>query len=567
MRLSTLLAALPNISAHVDETDSDITLVTADSRQVIPGALFVACPGDNVDGHHFIPQAIEKGAVAIVAERPLTPSPLSPVMNGGEGAGVRGVIVPDSRESLAYLSAAWHSFPARRLVMIGVTGTDGKTTTATLIHAILLAAGLKAGLISTVSAVIGDEALDTGFHVTTPDAPAVQGYLSRMVAAGLTHCVLEVTSHGLAQHRVAACDFDVAVVTNITHEHLDYHKTYENYRAAKGRLFESLSTAAPKPGVTKTGVLNLDDSSYDYLRSVLQERALTYALRDNDLSHPDFCAADILHTPDGLHFHAQRLISNSLTSNSPISNSPISNYQLPITTPLVGDYNLSNCLAALAAAVGALDISPEAAQRGLAAVKGVPGRMERIDLGQPFTAIVDFAHTPNALRRALEAARQMLTPTLTLPHREQFHDGGGQGGGKGRVIAVFGSAGLRDVEKRRLMAETSAELADITVLTAEDPRTESLDAILDMMAEGARRRGEIEGRTFYRIPDRGEAIRFALSLAQPGDIVLACGKGHEQSMCFGATEYLWDDRTAMRAALAELLGVAGPEMPRLPTSK
>ena len=223
---------------------------------------------------------------------------------------------------------------------------------------------------------------------------------------------------------------------------------------------------------------------------------------------------------------------------------------------LVGAFNVSNCLAALTATVYGLNIEPEIAAQGIASLDGIPGRMERIDLGQDFTAIVDFAHTPNALKSALETARAMLFP---LPVGEGL-------GVRGRVIAVFGSAGLRDKEKRRMMAETSAELADLTVLTAEDPRTESLEEILEEMAAGARSRGGREGETFWKVPDRGEAIRFALKLARPGDIVLSCGKGHEQSMCFGATEYLWDDRTAMRAALAEYLRVDGPAMPYLPTS-
>jgi UDP-N-acetylmuramoyl-L-alanyl-D-glutamate--2,6-diaminopimelate ligase len=207
----------------------------------------------------------------------------------------------------------------------------------------------------------------------------------------------------------------------------------------------------------------------------------------------------------------------------------------------------------LTATVYGLNIRPEIAAQGIASLEGIPGRMEVIDMGQNFTAIVDFAHTPNALKVTLEAAREML-------------ESKGRGEGKkGRVIAVFGSAGLRDREKRRMMAETSAELADLTVLTAEDPRTESLAEILEEMAAGARSKGGIERETFWRIPDRGEAIRFALKLARDGDIVISCGKGHEQSMCFGGREHLWDDRTAMRAALADLLGIEGPEMPYLPT--
>jgi UDP-N-acetylmuramoyl-L-alanyl-D-glutamate--2,6-diaminopimelate ligase len=522
MRLSTLTAALPAIRARTGEGDPEIAGLAADSRQVIPGSLFVAVRGDNTDGHRFTPDAIARGAAAIVAHE-LPPH--------SQASALPYLLVPDTRQALAWLAAAWHGFPARRLVMLGVTGTDGKTTTASLIHSILLAAGLPAGLISTVSAVIGDETLDTGFHVTTPEALEVQGYLARMLAAGLTHCVLEVTSHGLAQHRVTACEFDVAVMTNLTHEHLDFHKTIENYRAAKGRLFVGLATAAVKVGgPPKTAVLNADDSSTSYLASILPAEPAVRRLRYSLAPGADVWASDIVYTLAGLQF----------TAHGP-------GFVIPVSTSLVGAYNVSNALAALAATTGALGLPAESARDGIATLPGVPGRMERIDLGQPFAALVDFAHTPNALRRTLETARQIMPP-----------------GSTGRVIAVFGSAGLRDVEKRRLMAETSAELADLTILTAEDPRTESLAAILEKMAQGARSRGAVEGQSFYRVPDRREAIRLALGLARPGDVVLACGKGHEQSMCFGTIEYPWDDRTALRAALAERLGQRGPAMPVLP---
>ena len=233
MQLSQLLAALPSLD-HRPAVDPDITLVTADSREVKPGALFVAYPGVSVDGHRFIPDAIDRGAVAIVGERdpgelliPPSTSRIPPYLR-----------VRDGREAFAYLQAAWNDFPARKLIMIGVTGTDGKTTTINLIHSILTAAGIKAGMISTVNARIGERVLDTGLHTTTPDADEVQRYLAEMVEAGMTHCVLEVTSHGLAQHRVDACDFDVAVVTNITHEHLDIHGSIAAYRAAQAILFQ-----------------------------------------------------------------------------------------------------------------------------------------------------------------------------------------------------------------------------------------------------------------------------------------------------------------------------------------
>src|SRR5579859_1134165 len=448
MRLSALLTALPALPTGAADGDPDITTITADSRRVKPGSLFVAVRGDTSDGHDFIAEALARGAAAIVAEHPLAHAATLPY-----------ITVPDTRPALAWLAAAWNGFPARRLVMIGVTGTDGKTTTASLIHSILLAGGLRAGLISTVSAVIGDETFDTGFHVTTPDALEVQAYLARMVAAGLTHCVLEVTSHGLAQHRVTGCEFDVAAITNITHEHLDYHKTFENYRAAKGQLFTSLGTAALKPGgPAKAAILNADDGSAPYLAALPGVRSIRYSLAPG----AEVWAGEVSHTPAGIEF---------------IAHGP--GFAIPVRSRLVGAFNVSNCLAAVAVTAGALGLPVEEVGRGIQALPGVPGRMERVDLGQPFTALVDFAHTPNALRRALETARQLLAP-----------------GSAGRVIAVFGSAGLRDVEKRRLMAETAARLADISILTAEDPRSESLEAILALMAEGAQSGGGVEARPF-----------------------------------------------------------------------
>lgn len=506
-----------------DVPDVPISGIAIDSRAVQPGQLFVAMTGGTTDGHNYILKAIENGAAAVVGEKDLS------------GLPVPYIRLENTRRALTWLAAAFYNWPARRLTVIGVTGTDGKTTTTNLIYQILLAAGIKAGMISTVNAVIGNEVLDTGFHVTTPDAHDVQRYLAKMVEAGLTHVVLETTSHGWSQHRVDACEFDVGVVTNITHEHMNEHGNFENYRAAKARLFSSLEVTLPKPqGNPRLAVINRDDpKSFDFLNEFIKVNKVNYGLSEG----ADVRAVDISYSPSGIRFTAQSR-----------------DFSVAVASRLVGAYNVSNCLAALTAAVYGLGIAPEIAAQGIAALEGVPGRMERIDMGQNFTAIVDFAHTPNALKSALEAARGMLEETKD------------EGGKRGRVIAVFGSAGLRDKEKRRMMAETSAELADLTVLTAEDPRTESLEGILEEMAAGARSKGGREGETFWRIADRGEAIRFALRLARPGDIVLACGKGHEQSMCFGQTEYLWDDRTAMRAALAELLGVEGPPMPYLPSS-
>lgn len=501
-----------NYKAFSPIPDAAITGIAVDSRQVKPGDLFFAT-SDNVDGHQYIPQAVENGAAAVVGTKPL------------EDVGAPYIQVDDTRGAMAHISAAFYEFPANDLTLIGVTGTDGKTSTVNLIYQILLAADLNTGMISTVNARIGDEEMDTGLHVTTPEVFDLQRYLRQMVDAGLTHAVLETTSHGLAARRALGKDFDIAVVTNITHEHLNDHGSYEAYREAKGKLFADLTGSKRKKNPTKLlGVINRDDDkSYDYLHDITKASQLSYG------THPeaDLRAEDIINTPDSLSF----------TVYGP-------DFEFPVKTNLIGNYNVWNCLAAVGATVVGLGIDPEIAQKGISNLPGVPGRMERIDLGQNFLAVVDFAHTPYGLEAALQAGH-LLT--------------------EGRVIAVFGSAGLRDKAKRRMMAEVSAENADLTILTAEDPRTESLDGILQEMAEGALSKGGVEGETFWRVPDRGEAIKFALKQAQPGDLVMALGKGHEQSMCFIETEYPWDDRTAMRAALAEFLGVDGPEMPYLPT--
>jgi len=518
--LQRIFAELPEPFLRQNAPDVTITGISIDSRAVKPGHLFVAMKGVRSDGHDYISKAVELGAAAVIGDREM------------HGVPVPYMQLDNPRRALTWIAASFHDWPGRKLTVIGVTGTDGKTTTTNILHQILLAADLKAGMISTVNAVIGDEVLDTGFHVTTPDAHDVQAYLARMVDAGLTHVVLETTSHGWSQYRVDSCEFDIGIVTNITHEHMDEHGSYEKYRAAKARLFSSLELTLPKPqGNPRLGVINRDDArSFGFLNEFIKVNKVNYGLGDG----ADVRAVEIEFNPSGIHFTA---VGSGL--------------RVGISSRLVGSYNISNCLAAFTAAVRGLGISPEIAARGISSLQGIPGRMERIDMGQDFTAIVDFAHTPNALKVTLEAARAMRDQSAQMY--------------KPRIIVVFGSAGLRDREKRRMMAETSAELADLTVLTAEDPRTESLDAILEEMAAGTRSRGGREGETFWRVPDRANAIRFALSLARSGDIVLSCGKGHEQSMCFGQTEYLWDDRTAMRAALAEYLQVDGPEMPYLPS--
>ncbi|MBX3037898.1 MAG: UDP-N-acetylmuramoyl-L-alanyl-D-glutamate--2,6-diaminopimelate ligase [Anaerolineales bacterium] len=527
--LQKIFSEIPELFQSTNIPDIQITGISIDSRAVKPGDLFVAMQGGTVDGHNYIQKAIDNGAVAILGEKDL------------DGFNVPYIRLNNTRHALTWIAASFYNQPAHSLTVIGVTGTDGKTTTSNIIYKILIAAGIKAGMISTVNAVIGDKVLDTGFHVTTPDAHDVQKYLAQMVEAGLTHVVLETTSHGWAQHRVDACEFDIAVVTNITHEHMDEHGSYENYRAAKARLFESLTwTKEKKQGNPRLAVINRDDEkSFDFLNEFIKTNKINYGLNEN----ADVQAKNIESTPSGISFDIDLRVGK-LDDGKKIT----------VKSKLVGAYNVSNCLAAFTATVYGLGIKPEIVAQGIASLDGIPGRMEVIDLGQNFTAIVDFAHTPNALKSAIETARD-LTPNPSPARR----------GERGKVIAIFGSAGLRDKEKRRMMAEIGAQLADYVILTAEDPRTESLNQILVEMESGIPVEKRSEGKFYWKIPDRGEAIKFAIRLAKEGDIVLSCGKGHEQSMCFGKTEFLWDDRIAMRAALAEFLNVDGVKMQYLPT--
>lgn len=498
--------------------------VTADSRQVRAGTLFVAVPGLRVDGHRFIPNAISAGATALAGT--LSPEELT-LQKVHLPPGMPYLQFADGRLALAQLSAALHSHPSRALTVLGVTGTDGKTTTCTLLESIL--AGRTAGptdsgvgVITTIGARIQGQELDTGFHVTTPEAPDVQGYLAQMRDAGCRFAIVESTSHGLDQKRVAGVDYDVAAVTNITHEHLDYHGTLEAYRQAKARLFRALFRSRPKADTPRLAVLNRDDpGSYDFLASVLAEEAtpqsaLPVIVRSYSLDNPaaDVRAARIDYRPDATTFDLHWW-------GGPV---------FPIETRLIGDFNVSNILCAATAALG-LGISPEAIATGVASLAGVLGRMQRMDGGQDFLAVVDFAHSPGSLERALHTLRPLVAEG-------------------GRLIAVFGSAGLRDRAKRRLMGKVSGRLADFTVITAEDPRTEDLSEINREIAAGVEQFAPPE--RYHIVADRAEAIRYAAHLARPGDVVASFGKGHERSMCFGETETPWNEQAVMLDALVGL---------------
>jgi len=539
LTLAELLNHLPAFRLHPAGDESPVLSesiliedVVFDSRKVQPHTLFVAWQGRTVDTHRFIAQTVERGVAAVMGT-------LSPDELAQQGytlpTTVPYIQMQDSRRALAICAAALHDFPSRALTVIGVTGTDGKTTTCSLLESILKVATAttdlpqgQVGVITTVAARINGAEIDTGLHVTTPDAPDVQRLLAQMREAGCHYAVVESTSHGLNQARVAAVDFDIAAVTNITHEHLDEHGSRDAYVAAKALLFRALYASPAKPDVPRCAVLNADDEgSFDALQAVLAEEATahsevvpvrTYGVAGAGKSHSaklDVSAEAIDYAPDGTRFQLRWWGGN-----------------FPLASQLIGEFNVSNVLCAATVAL-ALSLEPAVIQAGVANFTGVLGRMERIDRGQSFLAVIDFAHSPVSLERALITLRKMV--------------GQDEEGNPGRLIAVFGSAGLRDVVKRRLMGQVSGRLADFTVVTAEDPRTEDLAAINAAIAAGV---AEFAPPIAYTIvPDRTAAIQFAVAMARTGDIVAAFGKGHERSMCFGEIEYPWSDQDAMRSAL------------------
>jgi len=462
----------------------EVTGLAYDSRAVTPGAVFFAVPGDHVDGHEFATEAIAKGALAVVVEREL------PALT------VPQLLVPRTRVALADAADAWFDHPSQHLRVIGVTGTDGKTTTCFLAAAMLTAAGRSPGLAGTVAIRVGDRQEPNPNRNTTPEALELQGLLADMVAAGNDCVVMEATSHGLAQARVRNCRFQVAVVTNLTSEHLEFHGTWEAYRDAKVMLVEEAPLA----------VLNADDPNFGFFRDHARDRVVTYAANNP----ADVRAIGIDARPDGTTFTAEA-----------------EGWSGTVHLQLPGSFNVHNALAVLALA-RAEGIDLTIAADAIGNLDGVPGRMERVDEGQPFQVVVDYAHTADSLGKVLRELRSITT---------------------GRLIAVFGSAGERDRVKRPAMGRVAAELADLTVVTDEDPRLEDPREINEAIAAGARDAGATEGETLFVIDDRPSAIAHAIGLATEGDIILLAGKGHEQNIIYGTEWRPWDEKQVARKAL------------------
>lgn len=506
MRLDTLLAGLeqPPVmhagnGSEGDAGATEITSLAYDSRQVQPGSLFLAVPGEHTDGRRFVADAARRGALAVLGPR-----------YEGEAFPLPYIEVADMRAALADLACAFYGYPARQLCTIGVTGTDGKTTTSNLVSTILDGAGLRNGLMTTANFKISGQEWENMTRQSTLEALDVQQFLRRLLDEGATHAVIESTSHGLELQRVRGCAFDIGVVTNITHEHLDFHKTIENYRRSKARLFEMLDPAREKGlHVVPTAILNQDDSSYEVLKPYCRVPILSYGIDTPAMVR----AVDLQLGAEQTRFRA--LLPGG---------------EVEIITRLVGRFNVSNCLAAIATACS-LGIDPALIAATLATVQGVTGRMERIDEGQPFTVIVDYAHTPESLEKVLHILRPLT---------------------KGKLMAVFGSAGERDLQKRPIMGQIAARLTDFFVITDEDPREENRFAILQGIAEGARTTGKREGHDFLCIADRRDAIAAAFAQADRDDTILLAGKGHEQSIIIGTTKLPWDDRRVARELLTEI---------------
>ncbi|RAP26818.1 UDP-N-acetylmuramoylalanyl-D-glutamate--2,6-diaminopimelate ligase [Brevibacillus laterosporus] len=488
MLLRELLA--PLLVSHTTGDDQVvITGITADSRNVKPGDLFICLSGFTVDGHEFAAQAVEKGAIAIIAEREIEVDKTV-------------VIVPDSRRAMAFLADRFYGSPSQKLKLIGVTGTNGKTTTTHLIDKILTDQQKKTGLIGTIHMRIGDQIEKV--KNTTPDIIDLQSSFRRMLEIHTDYAIMEVSSHALDMGRVHGCDYQTAIFTNMTQDHLDYHKTFENYRQAKSLLFAQLGNSYDQQSM-KTAILNADDEVSKYFAHVTPARVLTYGIDQQ----ADVRAVSIRITSAGTSFTVQSFAGEAT-----------------VNMKLMGKFNVYNALAAITATL--VEGVPLAAIiQSLEDIPGVDGRFEPVSLGQDYAVIVDYSHTPDSLENALITAKEFVT---------------------GRLICVAGCGGNRDRTKRPIMAQIATKYADYSVLTSDNPRFEEPEAILADMVGGLQ---DVDQERFTTIVNRREAILHAISQAKPGDCVLIAGKGHETYQESKGEIFPFDDREIAKEAIHE----------------
>ncbi|MGE5573124.1 MAG: UDP-N-acetylmuramoyl-L-alanyl-D-glutamate--2,6-diaminopimelate ligase [Bacteroidota bacterium] len=492
-RLGDLLGRLDTMR-FTGNRDTPVRGVVYDSRQVEPGYLFVCIRGESHDGHDFIGQAVARGATALIVEKDV------PVPEG-----VSSVAVPNSREALARVAQAFYGDPSRSMLCVGVTGTKGKTTTTHLVKGVLDSSDHWCGIIGTVGHVIGDEVVQAKH--TTPESLDIQRMLREMKEKGQSAAAMEVSSHAVVQARVLGVDFDIGVFTNIGHDHLDFHGTFENYLAAKASFFESLGTERSPKGLARTAVVNLDQPHAGRIISRTRADVLTYGIT----SAADVRAEDVRLRPHG----------SSFTACTPAG-------RVDVRLRLTGVFNVYNALAAIACGIAA-GSRLEQVRAGVESVTGVPGRFETIDEGQPFAVVVDFAHTPDSLENVLRAARGL---------------------GSGRMTVVFGCGGDRDRTKRPMMGEIAARLADRVVVTSDNPRSEDPEAICREIEDGVKKVRR-PGEAYEVLVNRAQAIKNAIAGAREGDVVVIAGKGHETYQIFRDRTIHFDDREVAREYLRE----------------
>jgi UDP-N-acetylmuramoyl-L-alanyl-D-glutamate--2,6-diaminopimelate ligase len=481
MLLKKLLEGIA-IKKMYGDVNLKIEKIEYNSTKVKAGDLFVAIKGFQMDGYNFIDDAIKNGAICIVAEK----------CENCELAAK--VLVKDSRLALAYLSDKFYDSPSRKLKVIGITGTNGKTTTSYLLRSILQTKEKKTGLVGTIAHYIGDKEVPA--QNTTPESLDLQKMFHEMLEQGIKYVVMEVSSHSLALKRVEKVDFDVAVFTNLTQDHLDFHQDMESYKKVKGKLFEMLEKNQDR------AVINLDDPNWRYFYKKARVSKMTYSLKDRK--------ADVF----------TEKVSYDLKGSEMKISTPLG--KLEVKLNLIGEQNIYNALTAVASSI-ALNFDLENIKSGLESKKGVPGRLEKIDLGQPFDILIDYAHTPDALERILTTAKEFTS---------------------GKLIALFGCGGDRDKTKRPIMGELASRIADYVIVTSDNPRTENPSLIIDDIFKGINSKNNIK-----RIEDRKEAIRQAINLAQPKDILVIAGKGHEPYQIIGTKRFHFSDKEAVEEIL------------------